>query len=357
VAANYEEYTFKQLIFTVRLTVTDFVANNGQVGSIIVATQYNANDVPFSTKQDAMEYDGAISGKVSQNVMHGVECDPKLSSGSVGKFTRAGPAPAGEDIKTFDLGTLNVCVSNTPAQFNNQALGELWVSYTVELRKPKFFVTRGLSISRDVFVGRRPLLAATGVQMDALSYGQGQQNRIGGKLVKEWQGTALPGQPAQFPANPGHMYYVLPATFAGNIKMQCYISQASNQTGFTTAVPINFTALGSTVNAISVAITPYNDIFGNGVWSDKIIGPPLPPDAATPTFTQECYLEQHFSVITPTSANTATDNVIEIQAGASGNLLMDNVYVNVEVYNTGLSYPSQRLVIEDPTTGQVEAWP
>lgn len=183
-AANYEEYTLKQLIFTYRPSVTDFVSTNGQVGMLIMATQYNAADPPFASKQDMLEYDLSMDAKVTQHMYHGVECDPKKLSMAVGKYTRVGPPPPGEDVKTYDHGVLNIGVSNCPEQFNNQALGELWVSYTFEFRKPKFFTSRGLAIQRDTFIGRTSSKdgQGDGVPVNELLWAEAQQNRIGGRI-------------------------------------------------------------------------------------------------------------------------------------------------------------------------------
>jgi len=75
-------------------------------------------------------------------------------SGSYGKFTRAGPPPANQDVKTYDLGIFNIAVTNIPSAYENQSLGELWVSYTIELRKPKFFAALGFGIPRDTFLSQ-----------------------------------------------------------------------------------------------------------------------------------------------------------------------------------------------------------
>jgi hypothetical protein len=48
----------------------------------------------------------------------------------------------------YDLGTFQLAISNTPAVVANATIGELWVSYKVLLRKPKFYSTLGLAISR-----------------------------------------------------------------------------------------------------------------------------------------------------------------------------------------------------------------
>ena len=261
VAANYDEFTLKQCIFTFRSTVTDFVASNGQVGTVIMATQYNASDPPFISKQDMMEYDLAMSGKCSQSMMHGVECDPRQLSMAVGKYTRAGPPPPGEDLKTYDHGVLNIGVSNIPAQFSNQALGELWVTYTVELRKPKFFVTRGLNILRDSFVANSTsdTLGKVSVpEFGLLAWGRNQQDRIGGKLgaLTKDRADAVWANPNWFfpgyrglgtapvieaPANSTTLSYTFPAQFSGTVRILLSVLTA----------PINPALAG-----ISTVITP-----------------------------------------------------------------------------------------------------
>ena len=341
VAANYDEYTFHQMIFTFRSTVTDFVASNGQVGSIIMATQYNSNDVPFASKQDAMEYDGAVSGKVSEKIMHGVECDPTKLSGSPGKYTRAGPVPPGEDIKTYDLGQLNVSVSNTPGTFANQALGELWVSYTVELRKPKFFVTRGLAIQKDLFVMRDDAAVVLPTTLDLLDMGEAQQNRIGGMLVKSYQGTAAPAAPPQYPAVAGTLYYVLPDTFSGDIEVQ---------------VGSNVSVLGTAGASIGTPTPPpgingIDDIWNNNAWVDNINATLTVASGAT-----ECFQKAHFRITAPTSAQSALgqDNVIPISGGA---VLLTSAFLDVTVYNTGFNSSRTGFpVIQHPQTEQVETW-
>jgi len=339
VAANYDEYTFHQLIFTYRSTVTDFVAGNGQVGSVIMATQYNSNEAPFASKQDAMEYDGAVSAKVSEKILHGVECDPTKLSGSPGKYTRAGPVPQGEDKKTYDLGQLNISVSNTPAGFANQAIGELWVSYTVELRKPKFFATRGLAIQRDAFVGREPT-TGTPDFLANLTMGQAQQCRIGGQLVKSYVGIGTVAAP-QYAADKNKLYYIFPATFSGDIEVKCvsYVGSAGD-TGLTCTVP---TAPNDP------AIEPINDFWNENGWTNRV-GSEL---IEAGTF-NSCWVAHH-RVTSPATAQTAAaqDNVLVI----TGVDELQSYHFEVAVYNTGLNnIRTDQMVIEDPATSLVISW-
>lgn len=151
-ASNFEEYMLLQCVFTFKTTVADFAAASGQVGQVVMATQYNATSEPFADKETMMMYEGAMSCKTSQDMLHGVECDPhKLPDTNGCKLVRYTSLPSTEDLKQYDLGQLNLALLNAPATYAGQALGELWVTYTVVLRKPKLCSLNGNSISRDDF--------------------------------------------------------------------------------------------------------------------------------------------------------------------------------------------------------------
>jgi hypothetical protein len=348
VAANYEEFTLKQCIFTYRTTVTDFVSSGGQVGTIIMATQYNPSDPPFANKQDAMEYDLAMSGKVSEHMLHGVECDPRLNSGTSGKYTRSGPVRQDQDLKSYDHGNLNVCVSNIPQAFANQALGELWVSYTVELRKPKFFVSRGLAIQRDLIVGRTlpgtPLTLADIV--DAGQYGLGQQNRIGLEvsLVAKGNETALP---------PGQVRIRFPQTFSGTVAIKLHVISKGPGQGIVAPFIATYAApLGTS----GIAMFPVADLLSTEPLApfDTAWQPMVESFTDTTADHSEAQNEWHFNVLTPTSAGTTVDNYFDI-----GILCTVHAFsLDVAVYNTLFNYPtSNNPVIENPTTSVIEPWP
>lgn len=148
IAQNYEEYELEQCVFEFVSTVQDINSANGQVGTIITATQYNASRPDFTDKPAMAAYAHSVSGKSTDNQNHGVECDPNKLSGSEGKFVRANPVMTGEDLKTYDHGRFQLATHNIPSAMAGGTLGELYVYYTVKLRKPKFFTGRGLGVNR-----------------------------------------------------------------------------------------------------------------------------------------------------------------------------------------------------------------
>lgn len=152
IAINYEEYDFDKLIFIYRSTIDIGNANTtGQSGSVIMVCDYNAAHAPFDSKEAMMQYHGAVSGKATDDLVCGIECDPNKTNMNEG-FVRSSPVPYGEDIKTYDHGVFQFALVNIPTAMQNQQLGELWVEYSVRLRKPKLAVSRGMSIQQDVFV-------------------------------------------------------------------------------------------------------------------------------------------------------------------------------------------------------------
>lgn len=140
-AANYEEYEFVQLLFHYKSTVDPSATNNssGATGTLIMATNYNSTAPNFTSKEVMMQYHGANSGRVTDDHTHGVECAPDKNAGSAQKYVRTTPVVVGQDPKTFDLGTFQLAQVNIPSAFFNQQIGELWVTYTVKLSKPRLF--------------------------------------------------------------------------------------------------------------------------------------------------------------------------------------------------------------------------
>lgn len=151
IAQNYEEYEFGQLVFEFKSTVNASVAGDGQMGTVVLVTNYNSASREFDDKNTMMQYDGSQSCRSTQHARHGVECDPSKISGAAGHYVRVGPKPK-QDIGNYDHGTFQLATVGMPSEFDNAPIGELWVYYTVKLRKPRLFSGRGLNISRDVHV-------------------------------------------------------------------------------------------------------------------------------------------------------------------------------------------------------------
>jgi hypothetical protein len=75
----------------------------------------------------------ATDARASEDFCHPIECSPKENPFNV-HYVRMGAVPTTDSILMYDYGRTFVATSGNPA--NGNILGELWVSYEVELKKP-----------------------------------------------------------------------------------------------------------------------------------------------------------------------------------------------------------------------------
>lgn len=195
-AANYEEYEFIQLVFQFRSTVDPSAAsnNNGATGTIIMCTNYNPDAKDFETKEAMMQYHGAASGRVTDDMVHGVECDPSLNAGVATKYTRIFNTT--ESKKDFDLGRFQFALVNIPSVFENSQVGELWVTYTVRLQKPKLTVALGRHLCVDRFLGISMAAGGASFSRDAVVQ---DQNILGCKVKFDTSVAGTVGMKVEFP--------------------------------------------------------------------------------------------------------------------------------------------------------------
>lgn len=137
VAQNFEEWLPRAMVFEYRTTSSDtLLAASPALGSVIMATQYNSVNAGFTNKQDMENYDGAVSCKPSVSCLHKIEC--KRSKTVMDEmYIRTAAPPANADLRMYDLGKFQIATVGGQAGAIGEIVGELWVSYEVELRKPK----------------------------------------------------------------------------------------------------------------------------------------------------------------------------------------------------------------------------
>lgn len=144
-AQNYEKYIIHGLCFTfISNSANALNSTNTALGSIIMACDYNALDSSFQTKQDALATTFSVSGKPSDNLTLAVECDPKIV-GEVKKFVRSGSISgvSNASLNNYDWGNFQIMSQGQQA---TSIVGELHVSYDIELIFPQSSVPRGLNL-------------------------------------------------------------------------------------------------------------------------------------------------------------------------------------------------------------------
>jgi len=136
VAQGFQEYEIQGMIFEFKSLSADAVVgtnNSGALGSVIMATNYNAGAPNFTSKQEMLESEYSSDTKPSESIVHPVECKRSLTPVSR-LYVRTTSVPSGQDQRLFDLGNFQIATQGMQA--NNAILGELWVSYQVAFYKP-----------------------------------------------------------------------------------------------------------------------------------------------------------------------------------------------------------------------------
>ena len=329
IAANFDEYEFNQMIWTYKSTTTDIGnSTTGQCGTVIQCVNYNAAAPPFQDKGIMMEYFGAVACKVTESSQCGVECDPKQNAGSAILYTRPNPVVTGQDLKTYDLGIFQLAVANSPAAYANLPIGELWVDYTVTLRKPKLFVTRGLEIDKDSFYISN-LNTSAGYLTASNWFGAAgnvkyllaQQNNIGCQILPGVQ-TSYTGTttPVQTQASGSGLSLVIPAAYNGNLRITINIFGTVMTSGYLA----NPTFLGN--------IVQISDIYASAGGEPSNVYNSV--SAGTNIYILDIYVKQAFAInytagaVTP---YTGGNNVVSF-SGLSVGALPVSASISIEQY-------------------------
>lgn len=244
-AANFEDFEIVQLAFTYKPTLSDWQTTSGQVGQIIMATNYNPSADKWTSKQQILAQTGSTSARTIDSTFHGVECDANKTHNDGHYLVRTGPPRPEQDLKDFDHGWTQLSIVDTPKEAANKTLGELHVSYTIKLSKPRIWSSVAndapsfqvfLNPLIDTRLVRQPsngsaeemnmdvgFCGASGNhrtivmgddQVDGLLYGR--QNSLPVRIV-----SAVPiGDDKDYKA----MKAVFPAQFAGDVKVRIVIA-------------------------------------------------------------------------------------------------------------------------------------
>jgi hypothetical protein len=136
VADNWSKYRFKRIRFHYKPVVSS--ANlTGAMGSILLAFNVNAADDKFESFGEMVEYSGSIEKRLCDEIWFSLDTKG-IGSNDGSLFVRTGDVD-GQDIKTYDLGTLQIAQDHvsTSAYPEGTLLGHLYVEYDVELIRPR----------------------------------------------------------------------------------------------------------------------------------------------------------------------------------------------------------------------------
>lgn len=134
IATNFQEYSFKGLVFHyVPASGNAISGTSPTLGTVMLQTSYRSTDAAPQNKQELLNEYCSNEVVPMETMAHPVECDPKENPFNV-QYVRSGDLASNETPLMYDLGVTHVATSGQLASGNT--LGDLWVTYEVELKKP-----------------------------------------------------------------------------------------------------------------------------------------------------------------------------------------------------------------------------
>jgi hypothetical protein len=185
---QYQQYRIHGMVLVFKSMSSDYAAA-GPLGTVMIATNYNAIDRVFTSKTELENSEFAVSCKPSTNMVHAIECDPKVT-GLETLYIRDPAYENGEtsDRRFYDYGKVQFATQGLPGAAGS-TMGELWVTYDIELMKP---------VVGGVFTPGKTVLSQPSGALEV--------SATGGPQIITYTGTAI--TPAATT-----VYNVIPATY------------------------------------------------------------------------------------------------------------------------------------------------
>lgn len=128
IAELFDQWDPHGIVFEFHTTSSTFNGTSQALGAVIMATDYDVNDPPYSSKQQMENADYACSTVPSSSLLHGVECDPRERPLEVLYTTPRTGQLNFSSLGSFQIATQGCSTAGT-------TLGELWISYDITFYK------------------------------------------------------------------------------------------------------------------------------------------------------------------------------------------------------------------------------
>lgn len=151
IANCYTRYRLRGAVVCYEPLASDYTTA-GSLGFVALATQYNPLDPDFTNKIDMLNHEFSTECKPSKSMVHPIEC-AKSQMAISEYFLRSEDPPANADLRFYDLGKITVATGGNPV---TTQIGDLWITYEVELYQPRLSETARGAIESLYFSGSNP---------------------------------------------------------------------------------------------------------------------------------------------------------------------------------------------------------
>lgn len=202
-ALNYDQWVPEGIIFEFKSTVSD-QTSGGALGSILFASDYDMVQPAYTTKGQMLNSAYSSEAKMSDDMLHGLECDPEQNDRDVFYTRQEGVAVSlGSDIRDYDLCHTSIA-TNGGTLPQSTIVGSLYIHYSVRLRKEK--INAGIQ-AYDVYFAEYTMptaaIAATAIIASYATFALSNGKNLGMTFTNVLSGSTGTG------------VFVIPKRFAG----------------------------------------------------------------------------------------------------------------------------------------------
>jgi len=260
VATNFQQFKVIGMVIEFKSMSADVTAG-GALGSVIMATDYNALAPDFVDKLHMENSEYAVSTKPSQSQLHSIECARSATAQEM-LYVRnnTSSSTTSQDPRLYDLGLFQIATVGLPGSAG-EVLGELWVTYDIELYKPLIVdetynsgqVVCATGCTPAVMFGTDPAEYGTIVSVDDndLDFARAGEYLIAFRMV----GTGLTGYPT----------FTFSGTGSGTLRGSVFNAAGTSCDSVYTVVVssgesmiFDATAIATTITQIRARVAPYN---------------------------------------------------------------------------------------------------
>lgn len=149
IARNYQQYRINGLVFQyVSTSAFALGTTNSALGKVIIATNYNAEDPPFTSTVGMLATQFATYCRPADSIMHALECARDETASNL-LYIRTDLDDSSKDKRLTDLGFTEV---SREGMQSTSEVGGLWISYDITLLKPILNPQTAISDGFDQFV-------------------------------------------------------------------------------------------------------------------------------------------------------------------------------------------------------------
>lgn len=164
IALQYDQYKPLGIVFEFITTTTDSTTNSA-IGSVIMSTEYDVADANYSSKQEMLNCAYSNESKMSEDCVHGLECDPSELSRKIFFVKKYGVTSVNLDIRDYDMARF--CIATQGGTLTAGTLiGSLYVHYEFAFYKEQLFA--GLRAREVLHQTNRVILAIGATTFDAV---------------------------------------------------------------------------------------------------------------------------------------------------------------------------------------------